>query len=122
MPNQLIIRIQPTEGVYLRFNAKRPGQSNDLMPVSMDFCQNCEIRSNSPEAYERLLYDVMKGEKALFTRWDEVENAWEFIDAIGKVWAKKKVDLPNYEAGSYGPRAAYRLLMKDVNDWVNDER
>jgi glucose-6-phosphate 1-dehydrogenase len=120
-PNQLIIRIQPTEGVYLRFNAKKPGQNNDVVPVKMDFCQNCEIGYNSPEAYERLLLDAMKGEKTLFTRWDEVEYAWKFVDAIQNVWAKDHPDFPNYEAGSFGPKEADELLARDGRKWWNEE-
>jgi len=121
VPNQLIIRIQPTEGVYLRFNTKKPGQGNHAIPVSMDFCQNCEIGYNSPEAYERLLLDAMKGNKSLFTRWDEVEYSWEFVDAIHKAWAKEKPDFPNYKPGSFGPEAANHLLEKDGRQWCNEE-
>lgn len=120
-PNQLIIRIQPTEGVYLRFNAKKPGQSNDIVPVNMDFCQNCDIDYNSPEAYERLLLDAMKGEKTLFTRWDEVENAWKFIDTIQKAWLNNNPDFPNYAANSNGPIAADELLNRDKRSWWNEK-
>jgi len=120
IPNQLIIRIQPTEGVYLRFNAKKPGQGNDVLPVNMDFCQNCEIGYNSPEAYERLLHGAMKGDKTLFTRWDEVEYSWRFVDTIQKVWAKEVPDFPNYKAGTYGPQAAEELLIKDGRKWHNE--
>lgn len=120
-PNQLIIRIQPNEGVYLRFNAKKPGQSNDVVPVKMDFCQNCEIGYNSPEAYERLLLDAMKGEKTLFTRWDEVENSWKFVDAIQKVWDTHGPEFPNYPAYTFGPKAADALLEQDGRKWWNEE-
>ncbi len=116
-PNQLIIRIQPSEGVNLRFNAKKPGQSNDVVPVKMDFCQNCEIGYNSPEAYERLLLDAMKGEKTLFTRWDEVEFSWRFVDAIQQAWDQEMPDFPNYKAGTNGPKAADALLAKDNREW-----
>lgn len=120
MPNQLIIRIQPTEGVFLRFNAKKPGQTNEIVPVKMDFCQNCEVGYNSPEAYERLLLDAMKGEKTLFTRWDEVEYSWRFVDAIQNAWSKKRPDFPNYAAGSHGPKAADDLIENDGRRWVNE--
>ncbi|WP_207652653.1 hypothetical protein [Anaerovirgula multivorans] len=60
-PNMLVIRIQPREGVFFQFNAKEPGTEQNIIPVQMDFCQNCQIGINSPEAYERLLYDVMRG-------------------------------------------------------------
>lgn len=116
-PNQLVIRIQPTEGIYLKFNAKKPGQNNDILPVKMDFCQNCEIGYNSPEAYERLLLDAMKGEKTLFTRWDEVDYSWRFIDSILQAWSKQEPEFPNYMAGSSGPVAADQLLAKDGYKW-----
>lgn len=120
VPNQLVIKIQPTEGVYLRFNTKKPGQSNEAIPVSMDFCQNCEIGYSEPEAYERLLHDAMHGEKQLFTRWDEVEHSWKFVDAIQAAWQKKAPDFPNYEPGSYGPQAAHDLLERDGRQWWNE--
>lgn len=120
LPNQLIIRIQPTEGIYMRFNAKKPGQNRDVIPVTMDFCQNCEIGYNSPEAYERLLLDAMKGEKALFTRWDEVEYSWRFVDAIQNAWKNITPDFPNYAAGSFGPKESEELLLRDGRRWHND--
>lgn len=120
IPNQLVIKIQPTEGVYLRFNTKKPGQSNEAIPVSMDFCQNCAIGYSEPEAYERLLHDAMHGEKSLFTRWDEVEYSWKFVDAIQRAWEMKKPDFPNYEPGSFGPEAAEKLLERDGRSWWNE--
>jgi glucose-6-phosphate 1-dehydrogenase len=120
MPNQLIIRVQPTEGIYMRFNTKKPGQTNEVIPVTMDFCQNCEIGYNSPEAYERLLLDAMKGEKTLFTRWDEVEHSWQFVDAIQRVWEKQKPLFPNYDAMSFGPIEAERLIENDGRQWWNE--
>ena len=119
-PNQLTINIQPKEGVNFRFNAKKPGESNDIIPVNMDFCQNCVIGYNSQEAYERLLLDVMKGDKTLFTRWDEVEYSWKFIDIISRNWQKEKPDFPNYQAFSYGPKKADELIERDGREWVND--
>ena len=86
----------------------------------MDFCQNCAIGYNVPEAYERLLYDAMKGEKSLFTRWDEVENSWKFVDAIQKAWEKVEPDFPNYAAGSFGPKASEELLSGDGRQWWNE--
>ncbi|MEX1375860.1 MAG: glucose-6-phosphate dehydrogenase [Eubacteriales bacterium] len=119
-PNQLIINIQPKEGVNFRFNAKKPGDGNDIIPVNMDFCQNCIVGYNSQEAYERLLLDVMKGEKTLFTRWDEVEYSWKFIDSIQDAWKKQKPEFPNYEAFSFGPKEADELLKNDGREWAND--
>ncbi len=116
-PNLLVIRIQPMEGIFMQFNAKKPGTETQIVPVQMDFCQNCEIGSNSPEAYERLLYDVMKGDSTLFTRWDEVEYSWRFIDTIAKAWEREKPLFPNYDAGTWGPKEADELLRKDGRKW-----
>ena len=87
----------------------------------MDFCQNCEIGYNSPEAYERLLLDAMKGEKTLLTRWDEVYHSWKFVDAIQNAWEKEATDFPNYSANDYGPKAADELLERDGRKWWNEE-
>ncbi len=118
LPNLLIIKIQPEEGVKLQFNAKIPGSAGMIIePVSMDFCQKCEISNNSPEAYEKLLLDVMKGDSTLFTRWDEVEYSWKFVDAIAEAWANKIPDFPNYQPGTWGPKEADELLKRDQRTW-----
>ena len=120
LPNLLVIKIQPEEGVKLQFNAKVPGAGDiTIQPVDMDFCQNCQISSNSPEAYERLLYDVMRGDSTLFTRWDEVEYSWKFVDAIAEAWKDKTPDFPNYQPGTWGPKEASELLLKDNRMWWN---
>ncbi|MBE3576831.1 MAG: glucose-6-phosphate dehydrogenase [Limnochordales bacterium] len=116
-PNRLVIRIQPLEGIYLEINAKSPGTHPQVTPVALDFCRNCTTPINSPEAYERLLYDVMRGDPTLFTRWDEVALAWQFIDPIEAVWASEPVDFPNYAAGTWGPAAAAELLARDGRHW-----
>lgn len=118
-PNLLIIRIQPTEGVFLRFNAKKPGTTTTIIPVQMDFCQNCQVGSNSPEAYERLIYDAIRGDSTLFTRWDEVEYSWKFVDRIVDTWNNEKPVFPNYKPDTWGPLEANELLEKDGNKWWN---
>ncbi|SHE35519.1 glucose-6-phosphate 1-dehydrogenase [Caldanaerobius fijiensis DSM 17918] len=118
-PNLLVIWIQPREGVYLQFNAKKPGQKYNIVPVQMDFCQNCSLYNNSPEAYERLLYDVMRGDSTLFTRWDEVEYSWRFVDSIVNAWKDGKDTIEVYEAGTWGPTGANELLKKDGFEWWN---
>lgn len=119
-PDLLVIKIQPEEGVHLQFNAKIPGTGDVVIePVQMDFCQNCEIGSNSPEAYERLIYDVMRGDSTLFTRWDEVEYSWKFIDKIAEVWKNEIPDFPNYDPGTWGPKEADELLIRDSRRWWN---
>ncbi|MFW6007207.1 MAG: glucose-6-phosphate dehydrogenase [Bacillota bacterium] len=115
--NLLIIRIQPLEGVCFQFNGKEPGTHQNIIPVQMDFCQNCHIDNNSPEAYERLILDMIKGDPTLFTRWDEVEYSWKFIDRIAEAWDKFDPDFPNYSAGSRGPEASGKLLKKDGRKW-----
>lgn len=118
--NQLAIQIQPKEGVNFKFNAKQPGNGIDIIPVNMDFCQNCIVGYNSQEAYERLLLDVMKGDKTLFTRWDEVMHSWKFIDSINNAWSKEKPNFPNYNAYTFGPKEADELMNRDNREWVND--
>ena len=118
-PNLLVIKVQPREGVFFQFNGKKPGVGNTIIPVQMDFCQNCQFENNSPEAYERLLYEVMKGDSTLFTRWDEVEYSWKFVDTILGTWRNIKPQFPNYESGGWGPRAADELLERDGRFWWN---
>lgn len=116
-PNALVIKIQPEEGVLLQFNTKKPGQGTQIIPVSMDFCQNCAEGAVSPDAYERLLFDVLRGDSTLFTRWDEVEYSWRFIDSIAEAWEMEQPDFPNYAAGTWGPDKAKELIEKDGRKW-----
>ena len=118
-PNVLIIRIQPKEGVFLQFNAKKPGMNKEITPVKMDFCQNCDYDSDSPEAYEKLLFEVMRGDSTLFTRWEEVENSWKLVDAISAEWQDLTPKFPNYSAGSWGPKEAENLIARDGRAWWN---
>jgi glucose-6-phosphate 1-dehydrogenase len=103
-PNLLVFRVQPMEGVYIKINAKRPSSEFSLLPISMDFCQNCGIGINTPEAYERLLYDAVRGDSTYFTRWDEVAEAWSFVDPIAEAWEEDAGDLAGYPAGTWGPQ------------------
>ena len=116
--NILVIKIQPEEGVFLRFNAKEIGARHNIIPVKMDFCQNCEIGFNSPEAYEKLLLDAMRGEATLFARWDEVEAAWEFVDTIREAWKNDAPPFPNYRPGAWGPAEAERIVAADGKKWL----
>lgn len=118
-PNLLVIRIQPEEGVFFQFNAKKPGTIGTTIPVQADFSHSTEFGNNTPEAYERLLSDVMKGESTLFTRWDEVEYSWKFIDTIAETWLNEKNSFPNYKAGTWGPKEADELLARDNRKWWN---
>ena len=116
--NYLVIKIQPQEGIYIQFNAKKPGTIKEIVPVKMDFCQNCQVGINSPEAYERLLYDVIRGDATLFARWDEVYYSWVFIDKIIQRWKTQSPIFPNYKDGKWGPKEAQLLLQKDNLGWI----
>ncbi len=117
--NVLVIRIQPDEGISLRMQAKVPGTSFRIEPVKMDFHYGTSFGKASPEAYERLLLDAMSGDATLFARRDEVEEAWEFIDAIEHAWvaAENQPGLFQHPAGSWGPDEADDLLARDGRAW-----
>ncbi len=119
-PNRLIIEIQPREGVIIKFNGKKPGTRSEIIPVELDFCQNCAVGEVSPDAYEKLLLDVMAGDSTLFTRWDEVEYSWKLMDNISKAWRIERPDCPIYPSGSWGPAEADELLHRDGRSWYNE--
>jgi glucose-6-phosphate 1-dehydrogenase len=109
-PNQLILTMQPNEGVSLSLGAKIPGSRMRIRPVNMEFLYGTSFMSQSPEAYERLILDAMRGDATLFTRNDEVEAQWEICDPIVAKWEAAPGPLPQYEAGTQGPAEADRLL------------
>jgi glucose-6-phosphate 1-dehydrogenase len=115
-PNQLVLTVQPNEGVSLRLGAKIPGTRMIIRPVNMEFLYGTAFLSQSPEAYERLITDAMRGDATLFTRNDEVEAQWVICDPIVTTWAQTPGPLPQYEAGSQGPEAANHLL-RDGDRW-----
>jgi glucose-6-phosphate 1-dehydrogenase len=110
-PNQLVLMVQPNEGVSLQLGAKIPGTRMSIRPVNMEFNYGTSFLSQSPEAYERLIMDVMLGDPTLFTRNDEVEAQWEVCQPILDRWQEETGPLPTYEAGSQGPLEAERLLL-----------
>jgi glucose-6-phosphate 1-dehydrogenase len=110
-PNQLVLTLQPNEGVSLQLVAKIPGTRMRIRPVNMEFLYGTSFLSESPEAYERLIMDAMRGDATLFTRNDEVEAQWRICDAILQVWESTPGPLPTYEAGSQGPVEADLLLL-----------
>jgi glucose-6-phosphate 1-dehydrogenase len=117
-PNVLAMRIQPDEGIALRFISKEPGQQTILRDVAMDFRYGSSFGSNTPEAYERLLLDAMRGEATLFTRRDEVEEQWANIDRVFAAWREDgHTPPPLYAAGSWGPDQADDLLARDGRRW-----
>jgi glucose-6-phosphate 1-dehydrogenase len=109
-PNQLILTMQPNEGVSISFGAKIPGTRMRIRPVNMEFLYGTAFLSESPEAYERLIMDAMRGDATLFTRDDEVEAQWRICDPILDAWSKTPGPLPQYAAGSGGPAEAARIL------------
>jgi glucose-6-phosphate 1-dehydrogenase len=110
-PNQLILTVQPNEGVSLQLGAKIPGTRMSIRPVNMEFNYGTSFLSQSPEAYERLIVDVMLGDPTLFTRDDEVEAQWRICEPVLQGWQQDGGPLPTYEAGSQGPLEAERLLL-----------
>jgi glucose-6-phosphate 1-dehydrogenase len=115
-PNQLILTVQPNEGVSLSLGAKIPGTRMRIRPVQMEFLYGTAFMSQSPEAYERLITDAMRGDATLFTRNDEVEAQWRIIDPVLETWAQDTPQLDHYEAGSQGPESATRIML-DGDTW-----
>jgi len=116
-PNVLAIRIQPNEGISLRFGAKLPGQSLRIRSVNMDFRYGSSFGVKPPEAYERLLIDCMLGDSTLYARRDMVERGWEIVTPILAAWGKPAPDFPNYDAGSWGPQSSFDLIESDGRGW-----
>ncbi|MGO8686545.1 MAG: glucose-6-phosphate dehydrogenase [Candidatus Dormibacteria bacterium] len=119
-PNLLMLRIQPDEGIRLRFGAKVPGQTMRIRSVNMDFFYDSSFQRASPDAYERLLLECMLGDPTLFAREDEVEEAWRVCTAILDGWRSHppdRLDSPNYEAGSWGPPEADAFMRRDGREW-----
>lgn len=116
-PNVLVIRVQPNEGITLRFAAKLPGQAMRIRPVNMDFRYGSSFGVKSPEAYERLLLDCMLGDSTLYARRDMVERGWEIVSPILEAWKAAATDFPNYEAGSWGPEISSELIERDGRRW-----
>ncbi|GAB1484002.1 glucose-6-phosphate dehydrogenase [Treponema sp.] len=115
--NQLVFRIHPEEGLTLYLNTKIPGLSDRSRSVSMDFLYGTGFGAPSPEAYERLLLDALVGDGTLYTRRDEVESSWAFIDPIRRAWDEDLVPVLGYEAGRAGPRAASNLPASFGRSW-----
>lgn len=119
-PNVLALRLQPDEGIHLKFAAKHPGQSIQLCDAKMDFYYKTTFGGAPGEAYETLLLDALRGDSTLFNRNDEVEFAWSFITPILEHWENSPPPaFPNYAAGTWGPKAADNLLARDGRTWGN---
>jgi glucose-6-phosphate 1-dehydrogenase len=115
-PNQLILAVQPNEGVSMSLMAKIPGSRMRVRPVNMEFLYGTSFLSQSPEAYERLILDTMRGDATLFARNDEVEAAWRIIDPILEAWSKDPGPIPQYKAGSSGP-IEQDTILEDDDKW-----
>jgi glucose-6-phosphate 1-dehydrogenase len=113
--NQLVIRVQPDEGITLRIGSKVPGSAMEVRDVSMDFLYGEAFTESSPEAYERLLLDVLLGDATLFPRNQEVELSWVVVDPLEEFWAGKSPEL--YRSGEWGPAKADEMLALDGRHW-----
>ena len=116
-PNLLVIRIQPNVGVFFQFNTKDFNTFNDIVTTKMESSHISSSLGNTPEAYERLISDILRGDATLFSRWDEVEASWMFADKIIEYRVLKKHLFPNYAAGTMGPVRAFELLARDGREW-----
>jgi glucose-6-phosphate 1-dehydrogenase len=116
-PNSLVLRVQPDEGIALRFDTKVPGAGTAMREVAMDFRYGQAFGQSSPEAYERLILDALRGDATLFTRADEVEAQWSFIDPIVAAWQNPEAPVSFYDAGSMGPTEADDLIARSGFAW-----
>jgi len=116
-PNALVLRIQPDEGISLRFGAKVPGQAFEVRDVLMDFSYGAAFLEEPPDAYERLLLDAMIGDPTLFIRSDEVLQAWTIVDPILTAWETRDAPIARYPAGTWGPKQADQLLAREGRRW-----
>jgi glucose-6-phosphate 1-dehydrogenase len=114
--NALVVRVQPDEGVTMRFGSKVPGTAMEVRDVTMDFGYGHSFTEDSPEAYERLILDVLLGDPPLFPRHEEVELSWQILDPIERYWARYGQPEP-YRSGSWGPASAAEMLARDGRVW-----
>jgi glucose-6-phosphate 1-dehydrogenase len=118
-PNQLIIRVQPDEGITMRFAAKVPGQATRVRDVNMDFRYGASFGVQLAEAYERLILDCILGDSTLYARGDMTERGWEIVTPILDEWGAHAADanFPNYEAGTWGPRESFDIIERAGRRW-----
>jgi len=115
--NALVIRVQPDEGVTLRFGSKVPGTAMEVRDVNMDFGYGESFTESSPEAYERLILDVLLGDPPLFPRHEEVELSWQVLDPVIERWSSSRAKPAVYPAGTWGPATGDELLARDGRTW-----
>ena len=116
-PNLLVIEVQPAEGMYFQINAKRPGNAFKMERVELNYSQSGRYQGNVPEAYEQLILEAFRGNSSLFTRWDELEHSWQFVEGIERGCGYQANRFPNYAAGGRGPQAADDMLILDGRRW-----
>ena len=119
-PDILMIKIQPNEGVYLQFNIKRPGDTEEIIPAKMDFCQNCNLihHLNTPEAYERLIAACIQGERSWFSLWDQIELCWNYISRLKELYTRIGLPVLPYTPGTPGPKESDQLLRHPGGRWL----
>ncbi|MEG1443138.1 MULTISPECIES: glucose-6-phosphate dehydrogenase [unclassified Glutamicibacter] len=115
--NAFVIRVQPDEGATIRFSSKVPGTQMEIRDVTMDFGYGNAFTESSPEAYERLILDVLLGEPPLFPRHEEVEQSWRILDPFEEYWASQPTQPDPYAPGSWGPESSDELMAKDGRTW-----
>lgn len=116
LPNHVTLQIQPNEGIGIRLVAKTPGLTTQLEPVDMEFCYKTSFESKQPDAYERLLIDIILGDQTLFL--GQVGESWKIMDPIINVWQSGKPKLATYKPGTWGPKEADDLIKRDKRDWM----
>ncbi len=115
--NKLVIRIQPDEGILLKFGMKTPGAGFEVQTVNMDFHYSDLTNQRIPSAYERLIYDAIQGDSTLFARTEELIEAWKFLTPVLEVWEENKIPLHGYPAGTWGPETADKLIDGEEFAW-----
>lgn len=118
LPNTITLQIQPNEGIGIRLVAKKPGLTADFQPVDMEFCYKNTFDTPQPEAYERLMMDVILGDQSLFMSQEVIAESWKVIDPIEEAWAKGSPQLVTYKPGTWGPKEADDLIEKDGRQWL----
>jgi glucose-6-phosphate 1-dehydrogenase len=116
-PNLLVIQVQPAEGMYFQINAKRPGNAFEMERVELNYSQSSRYQGNVPEAYEQLILEALRANSSLFTRWDELEYSWRFIESLEGNCDRYRERLLDYPAGSRGPEEADEMLRRDGRHW-----
>jgi len=118
--NYLSIRIQPDEGINLRFNVKKTGSTDEIDIANLNYCQSCLTENviNTPQAYERLLESSIKSNRTLFSTWEQIQVSWEYMDEVLKMYMGHSNKLYEYEQGSFGPKEADEILKKDGRKWI----